>query len=135
MLLCYSPLTPRLPDNTGVMMEYLTSRKKKGKVVEKQDIVFGRIQRIFSHRLTTTSPVRVILQVAWFTQNGSLFDGEMPLVRADPGSKWNKENAFEFIDEAHAQNVVFWPLDMDHPDHPDKCALWSRSAHRALDAL
>jgi hypothetical protein len=122
-------------DNTGVMMEYLKPQKKQGEVVDKQHIAFGRIQRIFAHRLTNTSPVRVILQVAWFTQKGSLFNGEMPIVHEDPGSKWNKEFAFEFLDKAHAQNVVFWPRDMDHPNNPDFCALWSRGAHRPLDKL
>jgi hypothetical protein len=116
--------------NCGIMMPYIVTGHDGN---PKQKVAFGVIQRMFKHCITEGAASRILLEVDWFDTGGNEFDGEMPLVKPNPRSQWNKHNRYAFLSHAYAQNVVFWPRDLKYPNSPLKCAIWPRNGHRPLD--
>jgi hypothetical protein len=106
--------------NSGIASRYLTNDG-----VER--IAYGRIQRILRHRLyrRADSPVRVFFEVEWFDTLPEVFAGEAPVVRANPGSEWNRSNRYEQAGAVLRQNFTFWPLD-PHNATEDKFVVISR---------
>ena len=75
--------------------------------------MYGRLQRIMSHRLSANAPVAVLAEVLWYTKTRTMYDGRLQLVHLNKNERWNRESSTDrYVPMAalYAQNVVFLPV-------------------------
>ena len=93
----------------GVMKKYIADDRTS-------QVAHGEIVGIYKHRATSKQRKQVLVQVEWFTNCGTLYNGRMQQVKRDPKSAWNRENRFEFFDSSfYCQEAGFWPRNLRAP--------------------
>lgn len=112
-------------DNTGVMLDFLNNKGA-------QQTAYGRIRHIYSYKVSSQSEERPVLDIEWFTSNGSFFKGRMPKVKTDAKSDWNLKYPFEFASKIHIQNVAYWPQNAWKPCASTLVAIYARRKERAV---
>ena len=72
---------------------------------------YATIENIFEHQMFPGGPMRVIVEVSWYTTVGKRPISGIPIVKVDVDAPFNTEQKFLFLDNCYQEPVAVWPHD------------------------
>jgi hypothetical protein len=113
----------RTTDNSGVC---IAEAANEGATSDK----FGTIRDIVGVR-QLDGKVRFAIHVNWHKTVGSVFGGAMEVVtRGVPSSDENRLYSCVWLEDVHAMNIAFWPLDLRKPRNSKLVVIYRLADYR-----